>query len=1459
MGILYSRKRIRSYVLILLAIISLIIAGPVRSKLNSFVDRKLSDFTDYIHQTTGLSISYKSLSPSILSNLYIRGIDIYDDNGLSILTVEKTRVNYNIFKLLHGDFNSGITNVVVDGIVLDVEKLVTIVNHFSNSQSSSSFDFIQIKEKIPGNISLKNIILRYEHKLLNAELAVKNFSLTNNDSKNMLSLQLSSSAKALIKNINQNLSCKLDVSGSITDVLNHSQLNLKLSDFTNGDLRLNKLNLHAEYNDDVIDLHSVQSVNPISIGADINIKSGDINAQVKTQNLNPLSLVNITSRQKEVRKLKDFSISTDSILKFNFFDVTASYVSDTKAHLPSQIIPGGADLSFSMFGSEKNIELTAFSLEGERCSANAALSYAIPAMQLTGYFDLPQLLLPNEKVISTEIYFDALKRGFKAFSPQIFIGDKALTAMELSFMPQTDSYDFVFDVYDYSHSEEYLPAQIHLDGSYLNKSNYIQSNVSLNTLYLDSIAQFIAQALDENTAQTVLDFADKLEPYVLTGDLYLSTDLKSISYNVPYVMLANTKKDNQALLFAVNGTDQDIQLNQFSLVLGKYAVDATASINKNPESEDIFFDVNLNSGSIPYHISGTYMPEVCTFTGDYGLDFMLRFKEGKAFDGHLMMENLPLDAMGRSFVFTSDAAFQYDEENGPSLQLVRFEAEEAGSSFSVSPRLVLSGNVTKYGAQINSIAYSDYYSALEGSADLMMNMNGDIFDSVGIMMNLKNPLSDEGIILDGTVSNPDRLPLNLENFKKYIYINMQLQMNSFSLNRFVIQQHENNKLTASLFASGTIEHPYVALNVDSASVFITSSLLQLGGNLTLEEKDLTISDLNLNYDFFNLSSVSGTASLEDMSLMADGNIILNLMNRKMEMPVTLEIGNSIVPEKSFIPDSFSAKLVANDIKGNLIKKKFPIELSMLYSDRKFSFFSSDNIGLNGFYSLDGMLEMNFDNQSFARAKMDGFVTLETMNIELYDLFVELKKLNEYFAFDDLLVFEHGNFSGTGIVTGSIADPEINGFFIFDAPELRLPSVTSQKLFANNLAINISNNEVEIPSTIVRTKKGNQVELAFSMFLNKWIMEHLEGSVKTVKKDMFPVKLLTPIAKVEGDISTDIKLYYEAPALEVTGSVFGENINISSGIASFSSLSMNSTNSASDTSLPVNIITDLEFTLGTHASVNFDPILRCVFVPNTKMQVRINSDAEEYIVDGNLLLKSGDIAYLNRSFYIKSGNVKFNTANIADPQITIAAETREKDERGQNIKIMMEVDNQYLSSLNPKFSSVPAKSENEIRSLLGQIVVADSSSATNFLFAASDYALQSTIMRQAENKLRDLMNFDIFSVRTNVLQNTLNLGVSGALSKENISIGNFLDNSTVYIGKYLADSLYVDAMLHVSFEDGFVNDINSAGGLLFQPEFGMELESPFANIRVNMAPDINALMHNQFVPSPSLTLSWKFAF
>ena len=172
--------------------------------------------------------------------------------------------------------------------------------------------------------------------------------------------------------------------------------------------------------------------------------------------------------------------------------------------------------------------------------------------------------------------------------------------------------------------------------------------------------------------------------------------------------------------------------------------------------------------------------------------------------------------------------------------------------------------------------------------------------------------------------------------------------------------------------------------------------------------------------------------------------------------------------------------------------------------------------------------------------------------------------------------------------------------------------------------------------------------------------------------------------------------------------------------------------------------------------------------------------------------------------------------------------------------------------------------------MGQIAIADSSnesgmSGTSLLFAAGDYAIQSSVGRKIENSLREVLNFDIFSVRTNVLQNTLSYGVkrNSSSSKEIFTIGNLLDNSTVYMGKYLGSSLYFDTMLHLSLDETVQSydelTASNSLNLNFQPEFGLELESPFVNIRWSVSPDIKALMNQQFKPSSALTLSWKFQF
>ena len=192
--------------------------------------------------------------------------------------------------------------------------------------------------------------------------------------------------------------------------------------------------------------------------------------------------------------------------------------------------------------------------------------------------------MKNGKTISTEVYFEALDKGFMAFSPQLFIEEQALTALQLYVSPGKNSIDFKFETSDYSHSEDSEPGTIQINGSYLLKSNYIQSNVSINTVYLDTVISFIKQFSEDLKLN---DFTKTVSSYAVSTDLYFSSDFRTVSYNVPYIILANTQKDNQVLMLSLNGNEQGFQMNNFSVVYGKVAFDASGSFDWNKQGSGV--------------------------------------------------------------------------------------------------------------------------------------------------------------------------------------------------------------------------------------------------------------------------------------------------------------------------------------------------------------------------------------------------------------------------------------------------------------------------------------------------------------------------------------------------------------------------------------------------------------------------------------------------------------------------------------------------------------------------------------------------------------------------------------------------------------------------------------------------------------------------------------------------------
>lgn len=1457
--------RVRYIISVLLILLAFGLCIPVRKVLVKSADHVMINLEQKLENLIGLKISYTSLSPSILGSVYINGVSIYDRNDHKMGDIKRIKVSYKLSSLLKVDIQNGVANSVIDGVNLDLGVLLDYILSWQTGPVENPdpnrpvFDITTLLTFFPGDVKLRNVNVTYTYEDFHGEVFFKDLAFTNQEKKRSLDYLANAKGKFDFPGYQNQVTCNLNLSGSILREMDNSFANVKLTNVSDGNFKLSKLCLLFTYANYVFEAHTVQAVKPISISADINVDTGIANASVITNNLSPVSLITSNKNSKELKKLKNLILDTVTTAKFNILEKTFTYKSNTSLSVPDELFPDGVQADFQIIGNEKKVSLPFFEVSGKNCNAILNLDLVYKTLQASGFLEIVNFTLPNGKNISTEMYFDPLEKGFMVFSPQLFVGEKALTAFQLTFINQKDSYDFAAEVYDYTHVDTGIPGSIKMDGSYLFQQKYLQTSIQVNSLFVDSVTEFAQEASPENLASVYKGIKSAAGTFVLSTDAYFSTNFETVSFSLPYILVANTVKDNQVAMVALNGNNESIQINQFSLIYGGFAVDLAATLDVNPDTSDMFFTTDIRSSSIPYHFSGSIINNNISVTGDYGTDLQLKFGKNKSLSGNAVFENLPFSFKNLSILFSLDTDFRYSVENGPDVKISRISVEQANSKFSVSPKLIASGNITKYGAQMNSITYTDYYSSLDGYADVRVDLNlaDKLLEYVGLNLDLRNSISAESIHIDGELSNPDNVPLSGEAFVKSLYLSSEINFNNFNLNRFTSLNNEDNVLSASLSASGTLEHPYVALNIEKANILLSTNFLTLKGSAFLEDEQFTINDIDVDFSGMKFYDISGDFSLNHMTGKMQCDFGMNVMNKDFKIPIYAEISNSEIPENGFLPSYMEIKAYTKDISGSLVKKKFDFIIDAVYADGNVAFNSSPNLGLSGMFFKEGILACNLDNVTSARGQISGQFNKEKTELRFLDLDIDLKAIMAYLNLDDLITVKQGELRGDFGILDNFDDPTFEGILYLEKPVVKVPVIFEHYLSTEKITVVAHDNEIHLPETTFSVKDIKRFKLYSDIFLNKWSIDNIQLGLSSIEKEVIPLKVVTPVIKVGGDFTCDLKLYLEGNSMDLSGKVFGDNVNVSSSISSLASLASGS-ESGNTGGAGFSIKTDLNLTLGTHAALNFDPLLRAVFVPDTSVSLKIDTDTGDFNIDGEVNLKSGDVAYLNRNFYIKSGSIKFNPTELANPQVSLVAETREKDDKGQNVKIILSAENQYVLNFKPRFSSSPAKSENEIQALLGQVVTADSTSASTFLFAAGDYAIQSVIMRNTENKLRDLLNFDIFSLRTNMLQNTLNLSMSGGLSN-NISFSNLFDNSTVYIGKYVGSSLYVDAMVEVNFANEIGNTLRTPSNLIFSPEFGLEIEAPFANIRWNVAPDINALMNKQYVPSTSVSLSWKFTF
>jgi hypothetical protein len=373
--------------------------------------------------------------------------------------------------------------------------------------------------------------------------------------------------------------------------------------------------------------------------------------------------------------------------------------------------------------------------------------------------------------------------------------------------------------------------------------------------------------------------------------------------------------------------------------------------------------------------------------------------------------------------------------------------------------------------------------------------------------------------------------------------------------------------------------------------------------------------------------------------------------------------------------------------------------------------------------------------------------------------------------------------------------------------------------------------------------------------SRWIPSNFTITIDVEDARPIPYKVNISGVQAHGDASGVLELALQDSVFTITGDLLGENTEITLDPAGFNRQGAPPSSQ---------VIVDMTITTGRRIEFLWPneefPILQAHPASGNSLRVSSDNFSGGFELKGDIDIRSGEIFYIERSFYIREGTLSFNENETRfEPTIAARAETRDQIESGP-VTISLVIDNQPLTSFQARFESTPVLSQAEIFSLLGQNIVGGETTESGqiagaFGGAITDVISQFSVVRRVERAIRDTLRVDMFSVRTQALSNIFLQATGTAQSGRDgdSDFSRYFDNTAIFVGKYLTSGFFVQGMLTFRYDD--LVDIPQRG-LKFEPDIGIELRSPLFDIRWNIVPTQPKKL---FIPDTSVTIIWRKTF
>ena len=1457
---------IKTLVFFALVGISVLVMQPVQAAVRAAMQEIRSNLIEKLEEASGMQVAYTSLRPSFFGSFDIRNLRFLK-NDTPIFTVYRVRLYFSVFELLVYR-NPSIHTIHIDRPVIriDAEKdsdtIELLSSYLQNDRENSSA--VDLAQFLPqdANYRIRNLFFYYVDGDTSFQISDMSLNINRTDTDNVnpplhfdSHLNIEGSTPFLGRIFTARTA--IDVNGfcasgldDISGEIAFSYLSFmehEASASPRGLFSILPSNYAFSYNHDVISLFKNRRDDQLNLILDYNLKTQNLTADINFNSLKPDDRIILSSQFGNINYLLGLQLTGEI-----FVDSNLDFVVNLRAVYPGLNTVEEVFLLDVHGGRE---EITVNNLRFSSYISQTALFYGsmgfsgrveYEPIRPHGIFYIEDFSLTGKDSINTVFNITNSRSGILVSSPRTNIADSHIGNLEILITPDDREMNFVL-------RGESNRGGFNIDSIVNLNPASLEAYIALNSISIYEITQLFrpfADFINIPFSSEILRETD------LNTEIFLSTDFKNFNFNAPSIAIEYG--DNTGMLSAA-GTDKQFTLSEGVFTFNGHELLLSADIIYSNPAE-LAFTANASFIDLSWRIEGQVLDGSTLIARDQnGLHIYGNISNNGAMSGYIEAVEYPFPINYKPVYTNLYATLRYNSHDFWNVDFDRFSARFQNNSGSMES-FSFSGIADQDGASFRNIILNDHFGILAGSMDFIWDSNFTYLECLARLTDGHE--AGENYILEGS----------------YIDGNTSLHASftNIILDRFT-GNNTSIRLSADVNASWeSIESFSADINLLSFSARLQNEPLNASLNMHISHDELTVQNLRLVY-----SGVQAVVPQLDLNLahgvmQTSADINGDVFKRYFSSNISLEA------DFEGIDSWLNIKNVFNRFSGALRIR------NVRYGDHEqdhltFNFSSNEgSVSVSG--GIRDMLRIDLDNEgnlfaglsapfpirgSFSGTYINGILNAGTNNV-----YIDLAALWSLFVSIPDFSIPGGYITGAIDIRGDIINPEFFGNVRGTSIRLSVPGYVSEDIRIVPFNAVLQGYEMTFSNVIAASGSGYATADGWFIF-NNWVPLTMGFDINIPRENPIPYGMNIAGFLANGNASGYLYIMVDSinQFMEYNGSLLVNNTELG--------LNMDVMRAAGGTApfenMDFNTAANFEITLGPSVEFlwpNVSPVLRANPEMGSVIHVSLDTQSGQYSINSDIRIRAGELYYFDRSFYIRQGNIVFReNESRFDPRISARAELRDRSDSGP-VTIAMIINNQPLLNMDygfePRFEASPALTQLEIYSILGQNLSSvqgydNAESAQRFLIssttdivtqiaASSDFFSQFVFLRQFERQAREFLRLDMFSLRTRFLQNALISGTSALQTPvdRNNRVGNYFDNTTVSIGRYIGQFMIVQGMLTLKYDESSI----VFGGIRFEPDIGIELQSPFVNIRWDFFP---SHPENWWVNDNSITLSWSKSF